>query len=119
MARVLASGNDPPLMAIVWLGDGIQTTRGDTSDAQQVARQLATLDIPLFLVGIGPRSGAEESRDQVLEGVPDQSEAFTGNRVPLRGRLRAIGLTNRELKVAVFLRQAGETYEPLGQVNLK
>jgi uncharacterized membrane protein len=119
LARVLASANDPPLMAIVWLGDGIQTTRGDTFDAQQVARQLATLDIPLFLVGIGPRSGAEESRDQILEGVPDQSEAFTGNRVPLRGSLRAIGLTNRELKVAVFLRQPGEAYEQLGQVNLK
>ncbi len=117
--KVLSSQTEPPLMAIVWLGDGAQTGRGDTSDAQQAARQYAQLDIPMYLIGVGPRSGAEETRDQIVEGVPDQSEAFAKNRVAVRGNLRALGLQGRELTVGVFLRTSDGQLERLEQVKLK
>ncbi len=116
---VLASQSDPPLMAVVWLGDGAQTARGDTSEAQQAARQFSLLDIPIYLVGIGPRSGAEETRDLVLDGVPDQSEAFAKNPFPIRGNLRAIGLQGRELTIAVFLRQPDGKLTRMEQTKLK
>ncbi len=116
---VLASQTDPPLMGMVWLGDGAQTARGDTSEAQQAARQYSQLDIPIYFVGVGPRSGAEETRDLILDGVPDQSEAFAKNPFPIRGNLRAIGLQGRELTVAVFLRQADGKLSRMEQVKLK
>jgi uncharacterized membrane protein len=116
---VLSTVTDPPLMAMIWMGDGAQTARGDTADAQQAARQYAQLDIPLYLIGVGPRSGAEETRDQMLEGVPDQSEAFAKNRVPIRGSLRAVGLTGRELTVGVFLHQANGELQRLEQTKIK
>jgi uncharacterized membrane protein len=116
---VLALQSDPPLMAMIWLGDGAQTARGDTSEAQQAARQFSLLDIPIYLVGIGPRSGAEETRDLVLDGVPDQSEAFAKNPFPVRGNLRAIGLQGRELTIAVFLRQPDGKLTRMEQTKLK
>lgn len=119
LSEILSAVTDPPLMAVVWLGDGAQTTRGDTSEAQQSARQLSQLDIPLYLVGIGPRSGAEQTRDQIVEGIPDQSEAFAKSLVPIRGSLRAIGLQNRELSVRVFLVNEGKSSKLLNQVTIK
>jgi len=119
LSEILSAVMDPPLMAVVWLGDGAQTTRGDTSDAQQSARQLSQLDIPLYLVGIGPRSGAEQTLDQILEGIPDQSDAFAKNLVPIRGSLRAIGLQNRELTIKAFLVDDRKSLKLLSQVTVK
>ncbi len=120
LSDILTASVDPPLTAVVWLGDGAQTTRGDTAEAQQAARQLAQLDIPLYLVGIGPRSGAEQTRDQILEGIPDQIEdAFAKNLVPIRGSLRAIGLQNRELVVRVFLVEDNKKQTLLNQLTVK
>jgi uncharacterized membrane protein len=117
--EILTSAVEPPLMAVIWMGDGAQTTRGDTAEAQQSARQLSQLDIPLYLVGIGPRSGAEQTRDQILEGIPDQIDnAFAKNQVPIRGSLRAIGLQNRELVVRVFLVEENRSETLLNQLTL-
>lgn len=118
-SEILSAVTDPPLLAVIWMGDGAQTTRGDTSDAQQSARQFSHLDIPIYLIGIGPRSGAEQTRDQILEGIPDQSEAFAKNLVPIRGSLRAIGLQNRELTVRVFLVEENKKATMLNQTTVK
>ncbi len=118
--EILTSAIEPPLMAVIWMGDGAQTTRSDTAEAQQSARQLAQLDIPLYLVGVGPRSGAEQTRDQIMEGIPEQIDnAFAKNMVPIRGSLRAIGLQNRELVVRVFLVEENQPQTPLNQITLK
>jgi uncharacterized membrane protein len=120
LSQVLAEDEEPPLLALIWLGDGAQTARGDTSEAQQAARLSGQLDVPLYLIGVGPRSVAQESLDQIVDGVPDQiDDAFTKNRVPIRGNLRAIGLQNRELNVTVKIRQADGQFELLERTKLK
>lgn len=110
LADILTAQTDPPLLGIVWMGDATQTVRNEVADAQQASRNFAQLDIPLFLIGIGPRSGSSDTRDQAVEGVPDQLEAFTKNTVAIRGTLRAIGLQNQSLKIKVF--QVEQNQEP-------
>ena len=107
LAQILETPSDPPLLSVIWMGDGAQTVRSDTSKAQQAVRSLSQLDIPLFLVGIGPRSGSDKTRDQSIEGVPDQLEAFAKNTVAVRGTLRATGLQNRELKIEAIMIPSG------------
>jgi len=107
LAQVLETPADPPLLAVVWMGDGAQTVRGDTSRAQQASRNLTQLDIPMYFVGIGPRSGTDTTRDQSIEGVPDQLEAFAKNSVAVRGTLRAVGLQNQELRVEALMIPTG------------
>ncbi len=107
LSQILETPSDPPLLSVIWMGDGAQTVRADTSKAQQAVRSLTQLDIPLFIVGIGPRSGSDMTRDQSIEGVPDQLEAFAKNTVAVRGTLRATGLQNRELKIEALMIPSG------------
>ncbi len=119
LAEILTAQTDPPLLCVVWMGDGTQTVRNEAADAQQAARNMAQLDIPLYLVGVGPRSGASDTRDQSIDGVPDQLEAFTKNSVMIRGTLRAIGLENQNLRVKVFQVEPGKEPKLLGQAALQ
>ena len=107
LAQILETPLDPPLLAVVWMGDGAQTVRADTSKAQQASRSLTQFDIPLYFVGIGPRTGSDKTRDQSIEGVPDQLDAFAKNTVAVRGTLRATGLQNQELKIEALLIPTG------------
>ena len=70
--QLMASPLESPLSAVIWMGDGAQTHVPSGGDPQQVARRLAQIDVPLFVVGIGPRSDSENSQDLSVEGVPEQ-----------------------------------------------
>jgi len=39
-----------PLMAVIWMGDGAQTLSPAKFDPQQIARQFARQDIPIYFV---------------------------------------------------------------------
>lgn len=90
-----------PLMAVIWMGDGAQTLTPAKSDPQQIAKQFARQDIPLYLVGIGPRGDSDQARDLGLEGVPEQLDAYTKNQIYVRGILKARGVANRDVTIAM------------------
>lgn len=90
-----------PLMAVIWMGDGAQTLSPAKSDPQQIARQFARQDIPIYFVGIGPRGDSEQARDLGLEGVPEQLEAYTKNQLYVRGMLHARGAANRDVAISM------------------
>ena len=90
-----------PLMAVIWMGDGAQTLSPAKSDPQQIARQFARQDIPIYFVGIGPRGDSEQARDLGLEGVPEQLEAYTKNQLYVRGMLHARGAANRDVSISM------------------
>ncbi len=90
-----------PLMAVIWMGDGSQTLTPAKADPQQMAKQFARQDIPLYLIGIGPRGDSEQARDLGLEGVPEQLDAYTKNQIYVRGILKARGVANRDITIAM------------------
>jgi uncharacterized membrane protein len=92
-----------PLMAVIWMGDGSQTLTPAKSDPQQMAKQFARQDIPLYLIGIGPRGDSDQARDLGLEGVPEQLDAYTKNQIYVRGMLKARGVANRDITIAMKL----------------
>ena len=104
LLATMAKNIEPPLQAIVWMSDGVQTADPGNVSATQIARQMAEANVPLYLIGIGPRSGADQSLDQWVDGVPEQIDAFSKNIVDLRGFLKTVGLTNRPLKILSTLR---------------
>jgi len=90
-----------PLMAVIWMGDGSQTLTPAKSDPQQIAKQFARQDIPLYMIGIGPRGDSEQARDLGLEGVPEQLDAYTKNQIYVRGMLKARGVANRDITITM------------------
>jgi len=90
-----------PLMAVIWMGDGAQTLSPSKADPQQVARQFARQDIPIYFVGIGPRGDSDQARDLGVEGVPEQLDAYTKNQIFVRGMLHARGASNRDVAITM------------------
>lgn len=111
ITELLTIQRDPPPVAVIWMGDGVQTARPPAADPIQVARMLASLDIPMAVIGLGPRVTADAIRDLAVEQLPEQFEAFAGNRLQVAGMLRARGVPQRELSVQLWLLapQGGET----------
>ena len=54
--QLMSTPLESPLSAVIWMGDGAQTLLPSGGDPQQMARRLAQIDVPLFVVGIGPLS---------------------------------------------------------------
>ena len=104
LAQLLSTQVDPPLSAIVWMGDGTQTASPATVEPQQLARQLTQLDIPLYLIGIGPRSETGKLRDIAIDGLPEQLTVFSSNQTTVAGLLQAKGVQHRTLPVQLWIR---------------
>ncbi len=98
---------EPPLQAVVWISDGIQTAETSSiTSSRQIVRRMAEANIPLYLVGLGPRSGSEASLDQWVDGLPEQLDSFSKSVVNMRGLLRTVGLTNRPLTLTTTLKNS-------------
>ena len=106
--QLLSAPLDSPLSAVIWMGDGAQTKSPSGGDPQQIARRLAQIDVPLFVIGIGPRSDSENSQDISVEEVPEQLDVYTKNQLNVRGMLRCRGVANKELFVKLLLIQPGK-----------
>ncbi len=106
--QLMSAPLESPLSAVIWMGDGAQTLLPSGGDPQQMARRLAQIDVPLFVVGIGPRSDSKNSQDLSVEGVPEQLDEFTKNQLNIRGLLRCRGVANKELLVKLLLIQSGK-----------
>ena len=104
LQSVADGSSDLPLQSIVWISDAIQTAEPSGVSPQQIARRLAESNVPLYLVGVGPRSGAEQSLDQWVDSLPEQVDAFSKNTVDLNGLLKVVGLTNRPLTLMTIVK---------------
>jgi len=103
LGQLASSTLSSPLSAVVWMGDGSQTLSPAGTDPQQVARQLGRLDIPMYLIGIGPRGDSENARDLAVDGVPEQLDVYTKNQIFVRGMLKSRGVTNRDVQLSLSI----------------
>ncbi|QDS90519.1 hypothetical protein EC9_47330 [Rosistilla ulvae] len=100
-----------PLAGIVLIGDGTQTADIDIGP-QAVAQTLASLEVPLWTVPIGPSQDTSAARDVAIDGMPDQFSVFAKNLFQVTATLSAQGLDNRSIPLRLMLTNAqGETEE--------
>lgn len=118
LAEVQRTQIDPPLRAAIMLTDGTQTVIPAPADPTLVARQLAQIDQPIVIVGIGPRSENSQLRDLAIEGVPEHVTAFEKNRVSVPAVVRARGMQNAPIKIEMTLRSSGKPDIPLKSVDI-
>jgi hypothetical protein len=103
LSQLASTTLQSPLSAVIWMGDGAQTLTPAVTDPQQIARQLARLDVPLYLIGLGPRSDSDSARDISIDGVPEQLDVYTKNQLYVRGMLQSRGAANRDVQVALWM----------------
>ncbi|MEI8213183.1 MAG: glutamine amidotransferase [Planctomycetota bacterium] len=103
LSQLASTSLNSPLSAVIWMGDGAQTLSPAGTDPQQVVRQFARLDIPMYLIGLGPRSDSENARDIAVEGIPEQLDVYTKNQIFVRGMLKSRGVANRDINIALWM----------------
>lgn len=108
-----ASGR--PLAGVVMVGDGTQTSRAQGGGAQQSARLLAALEVPLWTVPIGQRRGDETERDVEITDVPESLRLFSGNSFKLPVTIRTQSLAGADIPVRV--RWVPQALDTNGQPN--
>ncbi len=99
---------DPPLRGVILMGDAAQTLLPAETDATAVARQMAQLDQPIALIGIGPRGEQSSLKDIAIEGMPEYFTAFVAKEVGVPLVIRAEGMQNQPINVKLTLRASGK-----------
>lgn len=99
---------DPPLRAAILISDGTQTSLPPEADPIAIARQMAQLDQPLVVVGVGPRTSASQFRDIAVEGVPEQFDSFDKNTIQVPVVVRASGVQGQSVNLSLSLRSTSK-----------
>lgn len=106
------------LAGVILLSDGAQRVYEPQVDIQQVARDFARLDCPLYTVAFGKPREQSQARDVAIENMRDQYVVFVKNELALRGALRVQGFVNQPLPVRVTVLKPNGEQEMLGPVNV-
>ena len=99
---------DPPLRGVILMGDATQTAVPPGADPSLVARQMAQLDQPIFMVGIGASSDKSQLRDIAIEGLPERYSAFVKKELGVRLIVNAKSMQNQPIKLQLKLRSSGQ-----------
>ncbi len=106
---------DPPLRGAIVLGDGMQTLIPAPVDASVAARQMAQLDQPILMVGIGPRGEQGQIKDVAIEGIPEQMTAFVKKELTVPLVVNAQGMQNVPVNIELTLRASGKPNRTVGK----
>ncbi len=91
------------LAGVVLLTDGAQRVVQPRFDLQQVVRELARMNTPLYTVVFGKPRDQAQSRDVAVERLQDQYTVFVKNELEIRSALRVQGYVNRPIPVRLFI----------------
>lgn len=99
---------DPPLRAVIMMGDAAQTVLPANVDPGIVARQMGQLDQPLYMVAIGPRGEKSQLRDVGIEGLAEHFSAFAKKELGVRFLVSAQGVQNQPINLQLKLKSSGK-----------
>lgn len=102
------------VVGIIVLGDGAQTAFAPQVEVQQVARDIARMQFPLYSVGFGPVGNLAQSRDVVVENLPEQYTVFVKNELNVKGSLRVRGYLNQAIPVSLVIEDPAGAKRVLG-----
>lgn len=98
---------DPPLRGVILMGDFTQTLRPPPVNPVTAARQMAQLDQPILVVGIGSQNESQ-MRDVAIEGLPEEISAFAKKSVRVPLVVSSVGMVGQELQVSLVLKASGK-----------
>lgn len=110
---------EPPLRGVILMTDAAQTVVPPEVDPNLIARQMAQLDQPILIIGIGPRADQSQLRDVAIEGMPEHLEAFSKKELQIPLLLRAQGVQNQPIQLKLKLRASGKPDILVGTKDLK
>ncbi|MDX1928698.1 MAG: glutamine amidotransferase [Pirellulaceae bacterium] len=108
LAELQRTQVDPPLRGVILVSDATQTALPPEVEPTSIASQMAQLDQPLLVVGIGPRTNRSQFRDIAVEGLPEHLDAFEKKELQIPLILRAQGVQNQPIKLSFTLRASGK-----------
>lgn len=106
LRAALSGASGRPLAGVILSGDG--TTTVAQSNPAAIARTLASLEVPLWTVPIGPRVDASQSRDVAIEELPESFHVFAKNLFRITATVRSRGMAGRDIAVHVNLIDADD-----------
>lgn len=99
---------DPPLRGVILMGDATQTALPANIQPSVVARQMAQLDQPILMVGIGASSDQSRIRDVAIEGLPEHYSAFVKKELSVRLVVSTKAMQNQPIRLQLKLRASGK-----------
>ena len=106
------------LVGIIVLGDGAQTAFAPKVEVQQAVREIARMDYPLYTVVFGPVGDAAQSRDVIVENLPEQYTVFVKNEQLVKGTLRVRGYVNKAIPVELVVEDTAGQTRTIGPLSL-
>jgi len=131
LSAALRTAAGQPLAGVVLMGDGVHNpprrisnltstasplspatsgsaaassaTSASAGDPQNVARTLASLDVPLWTIPIGPPGDAGQVRDVEIDELVESLSVFSGNEFDVNFVVRSRALQGVEMPVRVWL----------------
>ncbi|MEM6978096.1 MAG: glutamine amidotransferase [Planctomycetota bacterium] len=91
-----------PMAGVVLLSDGTQTGTEQTSaEARQSAELIASLNVPLWTIPLGPPSDITLSKDLSIAGLPETIKLFAGNDADIGFQTRMLGLAGQNAEISL------------------
>lgn len=118
LAEITKLQIDPPLRAVVICGDMTQTVLPANVDASLISRQMAQLDQPVHVVGIGSRGEQAGLRDVAIEGLPEHYSAFVKKELNVRFVVKSKGMQNQPVRLQLKLRASGKADQILASSEI-
>lgn len=106
LRAALSGASGRPLAGVIVSGDGATTV--PQSNPSAVARTLASLEVPLWAIPIGPRVDASQSRDVAIEELPESFRVFAKNLFRVTATVRSRGMAGRDVAIRVNLIDADD-----------
>jgi uncharacterized membrane protein len=110
-----------PLAGVVMIGDGVDVSPASAQrgvndmvrDPQAGARLLASLDVPLWSVAIGPPGDVDQVRDVEVAELAESFSLFAGNEADVEFVVRSRALTGKAVTLRVLMTPEGEGAAPV------
>ncbi|MEM6365083.1 MAG: vWA domain-containing protein, partial [Planctomycetota bacterium] len=92
-----------PMAGVVLSSDGTQTGTEQTSaEARQSAELIASLNVPLWSIPLGPPSDITLSKDLSIAGLPETIKLFAGNDADIGFQTRMLGLAGQNAEISLI-----------------
>lgn len=104
LAELTRTQTSPPLRGVVLISDAAQTVLPAQTDPLLIARQMAQLNQPIFVVGVGASGEASLLRDAAIETMPEEITAFAKKEVAVPIVIAAQGMQNQPIEVKLKLK---------------
>lgn len=113
---VLRAHATTSLAAVVLLSDGAQRTLRPTVPLTQPAHELGRRGVPLITIPFGRTREQSQTRDIIVESLPDTFEAFVKNEILIRGMLREQGFSQAAIPVQLTVEAPNGEREVIGPI---